>query len=412
MSTSSPPAQHADLVIIGGGVFGLSIAYHYARLEVGRVLLLERNALATAATSRAAALLTRARAKTALMPLIAQTYADIALLETELGESLDLRQVGSLYLAASETRARELRELVIVAERAGLRVEWVSADEASRRVPWLNPEAVADAAFMAEDAFIDPYRLAMAYARAARMYGASLLQRIAVRDLRQQGERITGVVTDQGVIYAGCVVDAAGAWANVLAARIGIGLPMAPVRSQYWITAPDPLFPRDHPMVTMPDASAYSRPELGGLLFGLRERQSISFDPCQLPDELSGFALGEEGGWSSLEEGARRLRRFLPALDQLKIASHISGLSTYTPDGLFVLGPAPGLQGLLAATGCSGAGIAAAGGVGLGVARLAAGLPSPFDLTPFRIDRFGPVDPLSPAFRQRCEQARSSKTSG
>ena len=96
------------------------------------------------------------------------------------------------------------------------------------------------------------------------------------------------------MIYAGCVVDAAGAWANVLAARIGIGLPMAPVRSQYWITAPDPLFPRDHPMVIMPDASAYSRPELGGLLFGLRERQSISFDPRQLPDELSGFALGEK----------------------------------------------------------------------------------------------------------------------
>lgn len=412
MSTSSPPAQHADLVIIGGGVFGLSIAHHYARLEAGRVLLLERNALATAATSYAAALLTRARAKTALMPLIAQTYADIALLETELGEALELRQVGGLHLAAGETRARELRELVILAERAGLCVEWMSADEAGRRVPWLNPEAVAAAAFMAEDAFIDPYRLAMAYARAARMYGASLRQRIAVRDLRQQGERITGVVTDQGVIYAGCVVDAAGAWANVLAACIGIGLPMAPVRSQYWITAPDPLFPRDHPMVIMPDASAYSRPELGGLLFGLRERQSISFDPRQLPDELSGFALGEEGGWSSLQEGALRLRQFLPALDQLKIASHISGLSTYTPDGLFVLGSAPGLQGFLAATGCSGAGIAAAGGVGLGVARLAAGLPSPFDLTPFRIDRFGPVDPLSPAFRQRCEQARSSKTSG
>ena len=74
MSASAPPTQHADLVIIGGGVFGLSIAYHYARLEAGRVLLLERNVLATAATSRAAALLTRARAKTALMPLIAQTY--------------------------------------------------------------------------------------------------------------------------------------------------------------------------------------------------------------------------------------------------------------------------------------------------------------------------------------------------
>ena len=93
------------------------------------------------------------------------------------------------------------------------------------------------------------------------------------------------------------------------------------------------------------------------------------------------------------------------------MASHISGLSTYTPDGLFVLGPAPGLR-ILAATGCSGAGIAAAGGVGLVWPGWPPDFPSPFDLTPFRVDRFGPVDPLSPAFRQRCEQARSSKTSG
>ena len=265
---------------------------------------------------------------------------------------------------------------------------------------------------MPTDAFIDPYRLAMAYAQAARANGAILRQGVAVHDLRRQGDRMSGVVTEQGVIYADCVVDAAGAWANRLALPLGVSLPITPVRSQYWITAPDPLFPRNQPMVIMPDASAYSRPELGGLLFGLRERRSVSVDLRDLPDNVDGFALSEEGGWSSLVEGAPALRRFLPALDRLEIAHHITGLSTYVPDGLLALGSTPGLQGFLVAAGCSGAGIAAAGGVGLGVAMLAAGQPSPFDLTPFRPDRFGAVDPLSPEFRQRCEQARSNKVSG
>jgi len=100
------------------------------------------------------------------------------------------------------------------------------------------------------------------------------------------------------------------------------------------------------------------------LLFGLRERQSVSVDPRDLPDDLEGFALGEEGGWPSLEEGAPALRRFLPALDRLPIAHHITGLSTYVPDGLLVLGPVAGLPGFLAAAGCSGAGITASGGSG------------------------------------------------
>ena len=412
MLANAMPPNSADLVIIGGGLWGLSIAWHYARLDIGRVIVLERNTLASAATGRAAALLTRARAKTVLMPLIAQTYLDIAALEGESGESLDSYPVGSLHIAASESRQRELQELVVIAAQAGLRVEWLTADEAGRRAPWLNPEAVTAAASMPEDAYIDPYRLAMAYARSARMHGAILRQGVAVHALRRQGDRVTGVMTDQGVVYTGCVVNAAGAWANRLVLPLDIGLPMTPVRSQYWITAPDSLFPRDHPMVVMPDASAYSRPELGGLLFGVRERRSISVDPRDLPDHVEGLALGEKGGWPSLLEGAPALRRFLPALDRLEIAHHITGLSTYVPDGLLVLGPMPGLQGFLAATGCSGAGIAVSGGVGKGVAALTAGHPGPFDLTPFRPDRFGAVDPLSPEFRRRCEQARSSKASG
>lgn len=279
-------------------------------------------------------------------------------------------------------------------------------------MPWLNPAVLAAAMFMPNDGFIDPYRLAMAYARAARSRGASLRPNTAVQQLHPQGGRVIGVKTAGKTLQAGCVVDAAGIWASLLAAPLGVGLPITPVRSQYWLTAPGPLFPRDHPIVILPDANAYSRPELGGLLFGLREQQSFSVDPRQLPDDLSGFSLGEDGGWSSLIEGAPALRRFLPALDHLEMAHHISGLCAYTPDGLPVLGELPGFDGFLAATGCSGGGIAAAGGVGAMIAALAAGRPSPFDVQPFRPDRFGPIDPFSLTLRQRCEQARASKISG
>ncbi len=412
MSAPANGSHQADLVIVGGGIFGCSIAWHYARLGVGRVLLLERDILACAATSCAAALLTRARVKTALMVLIAQTYSDIAALEAELDETLDLHRVGSLHVAASALHRRELQDLVGVAERAGLRVDWLTADDAIWRVPWLNLEGDAVTAFMPDDGFIDPYRLAMAYARAARRCGAELRQGVAVTGFLRQGDWISGVATTQGPVHAACVVDAAGAWAGLLAASLGVGLPMAPVRSQYWITAPDPLFPPDHPITILPDARAYSRPDLGGLLFGLRERQSVSIDPRRLPCTSSGFALGEAGGHSSLEGGAPALRRFLPALDQLGIAHYIAGLSTYTPDGLPILGAVAGLGGFLAATGCSGAGIATAGGVGASIAALAAERTPPFDLAPFRIDRFGPINPFNMEFRRRCEQARSNKSSG
>ena len=150
MPTTVTVPGTADLAVVGGGVWGVSIAYHYARLNIGRVLLLEWNAQASAATSRAAALLTQARAKTALMPLIAQTYVDIADLEMTLGKSLDGRRVGSLHIAASASRQRELQELLAIAGQAGLPVETLTADEAAGRAPWLNPEAIMSVVFMPE----------------------------------------------------------------------------------------------------------------------------------------------------------------------------------------------------------------------------------------------------------------------
>lgn len=267
---------------------------------------------------------------------------------------------------------------------------------------------------MPEDAFQDAYVLANSYARCASRRGVKIWQNAEVTNIHHKGARIEGVQLGETSISSPIVIDAAGAWANLLSLKLGIPLPMAPVRSNYWITETNPLlFPPEQPITILPDASAYARPETGALLFGLREKTSAHFHPQELPADLHGFTFGDpEDKWSILVDQGPKLHRFFPEFDKIGIAHYISGVSTYTPDGLFILGNLSEMEGFYAATGCSGAGVAASGGMGRAIAELVSGQ-SPFcSLDSFRIDRFGKIDPLSTSFRQICADARSNKTSG
>jgi sarcosine oxidase, subunit beta len=277
-------------------------------------------------------------------------------------------------------------------------------------VPWLAATEDDRLLLIPDDAYIDPFALADAYARAARRRHVEIVFGTDVREIVVAGGRVQGIVHARGRIDAGCVVLAGGAWANRLAVAIGCPLPMAQVRSQYWITDADPLFPRRQPMVMLPDARAYTRPELGALLFGLRDASAATADPRALPDDASGWAFDEDpDGWESLAAGAPAFAGFCPALDHMPIRHYVAGCSTYTPDGKFVLGAAGEPAGLLVASGCCGAGIAASGGIGAAIAERALAAPAAFDLSPFRPDRFGPIDPLEPVFRARCAAARTGK---
>lgn len=411
---TAPPAS-ADVAVVGGGIFGCSVAWHLLRADPTlRVVVLERHErLATQATSQAAALLTRARSKPGQMALVARTYAAIEELGDVLGEPVPLARVGTLHVAGCERTAADLAALEGIAAARGLAVEHIPPDDLPALVPWLEPSAVERCALMPDDGITDACGLAERYAKAARIAGAAFHTGVVVGGLAAEGGRVTGVETDRGPVVAPRVVLAAGAWANLLAAPLGFPLPMAPVRSQYWITEPDPLFPRRHPAVILPDASAYTRPEVGALLFGLRERAAVSADPRALPAETNGYAFEDDPeGWAALEPGAPALQRFFPALERIAIRHHLAGFSTYTPDGAFVLGPAPDIGGVFVASGCCGAGIAVSGGVGEVLAALVLGRQPPVDLAPFDPARFGSVDPFDPAFRATCAAARSRKTAG
>lgn len=404
--------MRSDVVIIGGGVMGCAVAYHLAVLGV-KPLLFERRGLAEGATSRAAGLLSRARSSTSLVSLVRQTYADILALEAEGAGPIGARFTGSLYIGASPAAKAAHRRLMAQCDEAGEKVRALTAEEAMEGLPWLRLAGDEEAFLMPEDAYVDGYALASAYARAARRRGAQIREGEAVAEITRDRDRVTGVRTAKGLLEATAVVDAAGAWANLSARSVGAAIPMAPVRSHYWITVPEACFPTDMPFAILPDARAYARAEVGGLLFGFREAQSLHADPRDIPEDLQAHVVaGDAQGWEALEEGGLAFRRFFPAIEEVEIAHYVSGYSTYVPDGLLAIGALPGPVGLYSAAGCSGAGLAMAGGAGKALAELITGASVTFDLTPHDPGRFGAFDPFTEAWGRRCALARSGKTTG
>ena len=403
--------ESADIVVIGGGVLGGAVAFYLAKQNAGRVILLERDAVAQGNSSLAAGLLTRGRFKSHLIPIVIETYRAIDEVEIITGESLGMHQTGCLYAAVSPEHQKEIHELAATSSHAGLKVEWM--DDAAHLLPWLKLPGGACVMFMPDDGYIDGYSLASGYIKSARSLGVEIREHTAVLSILRSGDKITGVKTAKGDISAPLVIDAAGVWAGMLAHEIGIGLPMAPVRSHYWITERHSLFSPNQPFVILPDARAYARPESTRLLFGFREAQSASVDPRQLPQAMNGYTFNHDpNGWDSLLEGIPGFGKFFPLAEEIKISNYIKGLSNYTPDGNFVLGAFPGLDGFIAATGCAGAGIAMSGGIGRLVAELATGRQPFVDPATHRIDRFGMIDPIDQIFIQSCSDARSGKVTG
>jgi 4-methylaminobutanoate oxidase (formaldehyde-forming) len=158
------------------------------------------------------------------------------------------------------------------------------------------------------------------------------------------------------------------------------------------------------------DARAFTRPEVGGILVGLQEKRSPTFDCRILPEDIGAFPVTEDGGeWDTLIEGSSRLESFFPAISDIRLESYMDGLSTYTPDGQFILGAIDGIPGLYVAGGCFGSGVMASGGVGDALADLILNGKSRYDLTPFKPKRFGHVDPTDSEFQARCASARAGK---
>jgi len=399
-----------DHIVVGGGIIGASIAYHLRRGDAGSVLLLERNELAGAASSQAAGLVLQASTKPSTTPMAKLTTETVQTLEAELGESIGYHAVGSLRIATSDDSAAQLDAMADDASKWDIPVEWPGVSEVSDMVRWLDTGKIRKVAFLPGDGYVDPYLFSMSYIRAAQALGAVVRPRTNVHEVQLAGQNVAGVLSDAGPVAGGTVIDACGVQASLLSERVGYALPMAPVRSHYWIAESDEAYGGEHPATIFQDIAAYTRPELGGLVVGVQEARSATFDARHLPHDMAAFSptQGEEH-WDVLAGSYEALAQFFPAISSARFSAYVCGLSSYTPDGEIILGPVPGVSGFYVAAGDCGSGITLSAGMGAMIADLVLGRRQALDIAPFRPDRFGTVDPHCLSFRESCAAARATK---
>ncbi len=358
----SPAPSRAQVVIIGGGIVGCSIAYHLTRRGWRDVLLLERRQLTCGTTWHAAGLVGQLRATQNLTRLAQYTTGLFAGLETETGQATGFRQHGSLAIATHAARLEELRRGASMARCFGLEVDELTTAEVGARWPLLRTDDVVGGVFLPKDGQTNPVDTTQALAKAARAGGARILEDMPVTAIRHTAGRVTGVATPAGVIDAEIVVLAAGMWSRELAASCGVTVPLHAAEHFYVVTEPIPELPRDLPVLRDPDGRAYFKEDAGKLLIGWFEAVAKPWGMAGIPDTFCFDQLPAdlEHIEPLLEQAVRRV----PVLERTGIQVFFNGPESFTPDDRYLLGEAPELANLFVAAGFNSIGIQSSGGAG------------------------------------------------
>ena len=229
------------------------------------------------------------------------------------------------------------------------------------------------------DLYIEPVQIPLGYARAAARLGAELMPDTTVTAIGQQDGRVTKVVTDKGEIRTSIVVDAAGAWTRLVAARAGLRIGAVPTRHQLMITEPIPGVDPNQPITRVIDCNVYIRPDKGGLMLGGYESDPKRSEMGELP---AGWGIGDlDLDLSVLRGLAQCVVEQFPVFQRAAIREHRGGLPTMTADGEHVVGPVLGLEGFLVAGGCCVGGLSVAPAIGEVLAELIVTGRSPIDLS-------------------------------
>jgi glycine cleavage system aminomethyltransferase T/glycine/D-amino acid oxidase-like deaminating enzyme len=383
--------DQAQVVIIGGGIFGASVAYHLTRSGCKDIILLDKGELTSGTTFHSVGLVSQFRTSPSLMKVMNYSTKLFDELEDEAGESLGWRKVGSLRLASSKDRLKALQREVNRARAIGIDAHIVSTAETLTIAPYLSDESLYGAVHVPDDGHIDPSSITYALAGKAKEMGAEICTNILVTgiELSSVGE-VTQVNTDHGTIRTECVVNAAGEWAPRIGEMVGIKIPMVPLMHQYVTTKPIPghVLPRDTPVVRDPDNLFYAREDVGAFLIGGFETNPKEWSVEGVPWKFTQELLSPE--WDLFEPVMEGALKRIPILAEAEVVRLVNGPDAFTPDGHYALGPVPGLRGFYVAAGGSINGIAGAGGVGKLVAEwILEGAPS-IDTHEMNVRRFGP----------------------
>jgi glycine cleavage system aminomethyltransferase T/glycine/D-amino acid oxidase-like deaminating enzyme len=402
MTSADLPAR-AQVVIIGGGVIGTSVAYHLTALGWTDVLLLEQGQLSCGTTWHAAGLVGQLRASEAGTRLVQYSTRLYERLEAETGQATGFRRCGGVTVARTADRMAALRRTEATAQAYDIDCEIITAAQAAARYPLLRADDLAGAIWLPGDGRADPVDLTAALARGARQRGAVIRERVRVTGISSRDGRVRGVVTNRGEVEAEVVVNCAGQWAKQVGALAGVTVPLHSAEHFYVVTGQIAGVHPDLPVLRDPDGWTYFKEETRGLVVGGFEPQA---KPWVAPEELPypfEFQLLEED-WDHFSVLMDSAVHRLPVLAGTGIRKFYNGPESFTPDNQFILGEAPELAGFFVAAGFNSVGIASAGGAGLALAQwITEGQPDA-DLTMVDIRRFAPFNGNSQWLRDRVSE--------
>lgn len=380
--------SRADVVIVGGGVAGCSIAYHLARLGIEDVVLCERKRLTCGTTWHAAGLVTQLRATRNMTELAKYTGELFGSLEKETGQATGFKQNGAVRLAKTEARFEELKRGVSMARNFGLEAHVLTPGEVAERWPLVDLADIVGAIWMPRDGQINPADVTTAMAAGARQRGVRIFENTPVRRILVENGRAVGVELRDGAIRADKVVIAGGMWSRDFAAQVGVSLPLHAAEHFYIVTEPIPNLPTGLPVLFVADECSYFKEDAGKLLLGCFEPEAKPWGHHGIPEDFCFDALPDD--FDHFEPILDMAVKRVPALQSAGIQLFFNGPESFTPDNRYLLGETPEVRDLYCACGFNSVGILSSGGVGKALSEwIRDGYP-PSDLADVDIRRMHP----------------------
>ncbi|MEM6703523.1 MAG: FAD-dependent oxidoreductase [Acidobacteriota bacterium] len=379
MPPTPPLPARADVVIVGGGIVGCSVAYHLTAEGITDVLLLEQHELTAGSTWHAAGLVPQLRATRNLTELARYSGDLYERLEEETGQATGFVRCGSLGVAQTPERLEELHRGASMARGLGVEVEAVSAREIADHWPLLHTDDLEGGVYLPRDARTNPVDTTMALARGARQRGARIVEECAATHLAFEGGQLCGVDTEHGRVLSERVVLCAGLWTPHLFPGRRLHVPLHAAEHYYLLTEGLDGLTQDLPVLRDPDSHAYYRYEVGDkLLVGFFEPEAKPWASDGPPE---GFRFGKlRPDWQHLEPQLEAMVQRIPELADTGIELLFNGPESFTPDDNALVGEVPETPGLFVAAGFNSIGIQSAGGVGKVIAEWIRDGASPLDL--------------------------------
>lgn len=399
---NSQPPSHTQVVIIGGGIHGCSVAYHLTKQGLTDVVLLERKQLTSGTTWHAAGLVGQLQGSHSTTAFAKYGIELLQEIEAETGQNPGYRRSGSISIAVNDERMAELKRKADFASLFGIEAHYLTNSEISERWPLMNPEGVLGGIHMPSDGSANPVDLTTALAKGARMRGAKILENIKVEEVLTRNNKAIGVRTDQGTISADVVVNCGGMWARELGRQNGVGVPLHACEHYYLVTEAIDNLPSDLPVLRSYCDGTYWKEDAGKLLFGFAHFQARPWGMEGIPEsfEFDSLPFIEDDVMEVLELAMNRV----PLLQETGIRTFFNGPESYSFDGRFILGQAPDIRNYFVLAGVNSTGIQSGSGAGRALAQWIIDGHPPMDLSemdPKRCEEFQARDPY---LQKRCPE--------